>query len=71
MANVVSNLLKLTDYPFSFSFIGLLLSFGGVGNPWQNQSLIVPFVTLAGLFATGLSVTDPFGKPDTLYSRTS
>jgi hypothetical protein len=64
MANVVDNLLKLTDYPFAFSLTGLVLSISGQQSIWSNPSLsvVVPFITLAGLLATSISITDPFGN---------
>lgn len=62
MANVVNNLLKLADYPFAYTILGLILSLNGQGSIWQNPStgIVISFITLAGLLATGLSVTDPF-----------
>ena len=64
MANIINNLLKLTDYPFAYSVAGLVLSMSGQASIWQNPSVntILPFVTLAGLLATSLTITDPFGN---------
>lgn len=63
MANVVDNLLKLTDYPFAFSLTGLIFSIIGQESVWLNPSLnvVLPFITLAGLLGTSISITDPFG----------
>jgi hypothetical protein len=73
MANIVNNLLKLTDYPFAYSVAGLVLSMSGQAGIWQNPSVsaAIPFVTLARLLATSLSITDPFGRatPLSTYVR--
>jgi hypothetical protein len=64
MVNVLSNLVKLADYPFAYSLVGQLLLINGHKIDWKNPDLTVlgPLIPLIGILATTLSITDPFGN---------
>jgi hypothetical protein len=61
MVEIVSNLLKLTDYPFLYSFAGFLLLVTGHGPKSSDITTFVPLLVIVGLFGTALSITDPIG----------
>jgi hypothetical protein len=62
MGTLGDNLLKLTEFPFSYSLIGLLaLIFGGQGFLGQPLEKLGPLLILMGFVATTLSITDPIG----------
>jgi hypothetical protein len=63
MGTFTDNLLKLTEFPFSYSFIGLVLLMVGGGGFFDDASLerIGPLLILLGFAATTLSITDPIG----------
>ncbi len=52
-------LLKITDFPFSYSSIAIIL---GIMNINFIPSHIVEFIGVAGAFGTFLSITDPLGR---------
>jgi hypothetical protein len=64
MGSLGDNLLKLTEFPFSYSFIGLLLLISGGGGLFEDASLerIGPLLILMGFVATTLSISDPVGR---------
>ena len=64
MVQLLSNLIKLTEYPFAYSFIGLILAMSGhrINIESPDLSTLGPIITLVGIFATVLSITDPFGN---------
>ena len=72
MANIITNLLKLTDYPFAYSLISLVLAMHGRGIDWDNAQVgtFVPLLTFIGLVATALAISDPFGNLIRLIIRT-
>lgn len=63
MGTLGDNLLKLTEFPFSYSLIGLLVLVSGGGTLFEDASLekIGPLLILMGFVATTLSITDPIG----------
>lgn len=63
MTNLLFNLVKLSDYPFIYSILGLLISINGhnIIEYVNDPILIGSLVTLVGVFATTLAITDPFG----------
>jgi hypothetical protein len=63
MGTLGDNLLKLTEFPFSYSLIGLLaLIFGEGLSPGEDPLIrLGPLLILMGLVATVLSITDPIG----------
>ncbi|MDQ3852432.1 MAG: hypothetical protein M3299_06330, partial [Thermoproteota archaeon] len=65
MGTFTDNLLKLTEFPFSYSFIGVLvLIAGGKGLLSEEASLanLGPLLILMGFVATILSISDPVGR---------
>ena len=52
-------LLKITDYPFSYSFAFLLMKATDIA-PFSDEA--VPYLLVAGIGATFLAIVDPFGK---------
>jgi hypothetical protein len=63
MGEFSQNLLKLTEFPFSYSLIGLLALISGQGiNPEQlSFAQVGPLLILMGFVATTLSIVDPVG----------
>lgn len=63
MGEITQNLLKLTEFPFSYSLLGLLALIFGQGIDLQNLSFkqIGPLLILIGFVATTLSICDPMG----------
>jgi hypothetical protein len=63
MGEFTQNLLKLTEFPFSYSLFGLLALMFGQGIDPQKLSFaqIGPLLILMGFFATTLSICDPIG----------
>ena len=63
MGEFTQNLLKLTEFPFSYSIIGLLALIFGQGINLQQLSFanIGPLLILMGFVATTLSICDPVG----------
>jgi hypothetical protein len=63
MGTFTDNLLKLTEFPFSYSFISLLALIFGQGLNLDEASLdtLGPLLILMGFVATTLSITDPIG----------
>jgi hypothetical protein len=64
MGEFTQNLLKLTEFPFSYSLIGLLaLIFGQETSPGDELSFarLGPLLILMGFVATALSICDPVG----------
>lgn len=63
MGEFTQSLLKLTEFPFSYSLIGLLaLIFGqGLGLDELSFAKIGPLLILMGFVATTLSICDPVG----------
>ena len=69
MGTLGDNLLKLTEFPFSYSFIGLLALIFGEGLNLGEISLdkLAPLLLLMGFVATTLSITDPIGALQNLW----
>lgn len=63
MGTLTDNLLKLTEFPFSYSLIGLLALIFGEGLHLEEDALakLGPLIILMGFVATTLSITDPLG----------
>jgi hypothetical protein len=63
MGEFTQNLLKLTEFPFSYSLIGLLALIFGHGTILEELSFakIGPLLILIGFVATTLSICDPVG----------
>ena len=63
MGEFTQNLLKLTEFPFSYSLIGLISIIAGQGPNLEDLSFakIGPLLILMGFFATTLSICDPIG----------
>jgi hypothetical protein len=63
MGEFTQNLLKLTEFPFSYSLIGLLALITGQGVNLDELSFdkIGPILILIGFVATTLSICDPIG----------
>lgn len=57
---VGETLLKITDYPFSFSITFLLLRADGIKDIFSEQTAI--FLLIAGFAGTALTILDPIGK---------
>jgi hypothetical protein len=65
MGTFTDNLLKLTEFPFSYSFIGLLALIFGQGLNFGDEEFFArlgPLLILMGFVATTLSITDPIGR---------
>jgi hypothetical protein len=54
MGEFTQNLLKLTDFPFSYSLLTLIAQISG-------HEITAPLLLLMGFFATTLSICDPIG----------
>jgi hypothetical protein len=69
MGTLGDNLLKLTEFPFSYSLISLLVLISGGGGLFEDASLekLGPLLILMGFVATTLSITDPIGALQKLY----
>jgi hypothetical protein len=61
MGEFTQNLLKLTEFPFSYSLMGLIALIFGQGINPKDFSQIGPLLILTGFLATTLSVCDPVG----------
>jgi len=63
MGEFTENLLKLTEFPFSYSIIGLISLILGHGLDPQKLSFVQvgPLLILMGFVATTLSICDPVG----------
>ena len=63
MGDFTQNLLKLTEFPFSYSLIGLIALIYGQGISPDDLSFakIGPLLILMGFVATTLSICDPMG----------
>jgi hypothetical protein len=63
MGEFTQSLLKLTEFPFSYSLIGLLALIFGQGTNLEELSFakIGPLLILMGFVATTLSICDPVG----------
>jgi hypothetical protein len=63
MGEFTQSLLKLTEFPFSYSLIGLLALIFGHGTNLEELSFakIGPLLILMGFVATTLSICDPIG----------
>jgi hypothetical protein len=64
MGSLGDNLLKLTEFPFSYSLIGLLALIFGEGLNLGEASLekLGPLLILMGFVATTLAICDPIGR---------
>jgi hypothetical protein len=64
MTDIGSSLLKFTDFPFIWTFVGLVSLL--VGNEFDFDdfkiSEILPFLLIVGVIGTTLSITDPLGN---------
>ena len=65
MIKFTENIIELTDYPFTYSFIGLIILIR-TGNKFDITQIDIqnylPFLVLIGVFGTILSIIDPFGN---------
>jgi hypothetical protein len=64
MGTFTDSLLKLTEFPFSYSFIGLLALIFGQGLNFGDEEFFTklgPLLILMGFVATTLSIIDPIG----------
>jgi hypothetical protein len=64
MGTLGDNLLKLIEFPFSYSFIGLLTLILGQGASFADEEFfdrLGPLLILMGFVATTLTITDPIG----------
>lgn len=52
-------LLKITDFPFAYSFIAIVL--GTLNVDIRNENFVI-FISAAGAFGTFLTITDPLGR---------
>lgn len=59
---ILNNLLKLTDYPFSYGIAGLLLLINGHGTVFTQIETFGPLLLIMGILGTTLSITDPIGN---------
>ena len=57
-------LLKITDYPFTYSLVFLWLRFSEI-EPFSSEA--IPFLALAGFVGTVLAILDPIGRGVKLY----
>jgi len=62
LVEFVSNLLKASDYPFSYSIAGLWLLINGHGAVFTDIASFGPLLLIMGILGTSLSIIDPFGK---------
>jgi hypothetical protein len=71
MGEFTQNLLKLTEFPFSYSLIGLLSLIFGQGTNLEELSFnqIGPLLILIGFVATTLSICDPIGAVQRLIIK--
>lgn len=69
MVEIVNNLLKLTDYPFAYSFVTLLLSMSGHPIDLTDITRYIPIFLIMGLIGTALSIIDPLGNAIRLLAR--
>jgi hypothetical protein len=63
MGEFTQNLLKLTEFPFSYSLLGMIALIFGHGINLENPSFteVGPLLILMGFVATTLSICDPIG----------
>lgn len=61
MGSIGEELLKLTEFPFSYSLIGLLALIFGGPNSIQDLGRLAPMLIVMGFVATTLSICDPIG----------
>jgi hypothetical protein len=65
VVDLTEKLLKLSEFPFSYSLIGIIV-FALRGKPIDLEHLpfaeVAPFIILLGFLATTLTITDPFGR---------
>ena len=52
-------LLKITDFPFSYSFMAIILS--SIGSDFQGANLFI-YLSVAGSLGTFFAIIDPVGK---------
>ncbi len=72
MGTLGDNLLKLTEFPFSYSFIGLLASMFGQGWNFGDEEFfnrLGPLLILMGFVATTLAITDPIGALQKIFLK--
>lgn len=71
MGDFTQNLLKLTEFPFSYSLIGLFALIAGQGTNIEELSFakVGPLFILMGFVATTLSIVDPVGALQRLLIR--
>jgi hypothetical protein len=62
LVEIVSNLLKLTDYPFAYSLAGLILFINGHGASFFKAESYGPLFLIMGIVGTSLAITDPLGR---------
>src|SRR4029078_3891037 len=61
MVNILTNLVKLSDYPFAYSLAGLLLIINGHPLNLKDLSSFFPLISIVGIGATTLTIIDPIG----------
>jgi hypothetical protein len=71
MGEFTQNLLKLTEFPFSYSLMGLLVLIFGQDTSPEDFSLdkFGPLLILTGFVATTLSICDPVGAAQRLIIK--
>jgi hypothetical protein len=65
LANIKENLIKLTDYPFTYSVVGsiFVLVFNTNINPINNSfNEFIPVLIFIGIIGTIISIIDPIGR---------
>jgi hypothetical protein len=71
MASIKEDLIKLTDFPFAYTSVGLILVITfGTKIDWTNPlEEYLPILFFVGIIGTIISITDPFGKLTKLLIR--
>ena len=64
MARIGQDLLKLVDFPFSYSTIGIIAFLSGKSINFEKLSWseLAPTITLIGFVGTALAIIDPIGR---------
>jgi hypothetical protein len=65
MAKISENLLKLADFPFSYSLVGglfIILTGENINLSNITSSEYLPLLTIMSFLGTALTICDPFGR---------